>query len=127
MLRIVLRWAVNAIALWVAIQFVPGLNHEGSGLSLLLLALVFGLVNALVRPVLLFMTCPLIMLTLGLFILVVNTVMLSLTAWLSDILQLGLTIDGFWATFWGAVVISVVSAVINTLVKDDNEEEKKRG
>lgn len=126
MFRLLLRWAINAIALWAAIQIVPGLEHQAeSGVSLLIIALIFGLVNALVRPIVILLTCPLILLTMGLFILVINTVMLSLTVWLSRIFDLGLSSSSFWATFFGAVVISVVSGVINLLVKDRREEKRE--
>lgn len=125
MFRLLLRWIVNAIALWAAIEIVPGIHHDGTGASLLAIALIFGLVNALVRPLLMFLTCPLIVLTMGLFILIINTIMLALTEWLSGIFNLGLTIDGFWPTFLGALVISVVSAVINLLIKDAHEEARE--
>ncbi len=127
MSRLLIRWVINAAALWVAIRLVPGIEHTGSGFSLLGIALIFGLVNALVRPVLLLLTCPLIFLTLGLFVLIVNTILLALTAWLAgpNVLDLGLSVSGFWATFFGALVISVVSGVINALVKDENEKERR--
>ena len=125
MSRLVLRLVVNAIALWAAIQIVPGLNYVSeSYLSLLIIALIFGLVNALVRPLLLLLTCPLIVLTLGLFILVVNAIMLSITVWLSDLFNLGLTSDSFVSTLLGALVISVVSGIISMLVKGDRESER---
>lgn len=126
MLRFLIRLLVNAIAIWAAVELVPGLNYEGTPTSLLIVALVFGVVNALVRPLLLLLTCPFIILTLGLFVLVVNTVMLSLTVWLSGIWDLGLTSTGFWATFLGALVISIVSSVINLLIKDENEDKRDR-
>jgi putative membrane protein len=126
MLRLFIRLAVNAIALWVAIKVVPGIEHTGPAWSLLVIALVFGLVNALVRPFLLLLTCPFILLTMGLFILIVNTVMLALTEWLAGVLGLGLTIDGFWPTFFGALIISVVSGVINLVVRDAEERDQKR-
>lgn len=122
MLRLLIRLIVNAVALWVAIEVVPGLQYEGSWLSLLIIAFIFGLVNALVRPIIILLTCPLIVLSLGLFVLVINTLMLALTVWLSrDVFNLGLTSTGFWATFLGAVVISIVSGVISLLIKDDRE------
>lgn len=130
MSRLILRLVVNAIALWVAIKIIPGIDHDGSTLSLLAIALVFGLVNALIRPILLFLTCPMIILTLGVFILLVNTLMLWLTGQVSDALGLGLVIDGFWPTFLGALVISVVSGLMNTLIKDSHEDkrhEQKKG
>lgn len=119
MIRLLVRWAINAIAIWVAIRVIPGIEHTGSGASLMLIALVFGLVNALVRPFLTLLTCPLIVLTLGLFVLVVNALMLGLTARLVS----SLTIDGFWPAFWGAIVISLVSSIISMLVRDEREEE----
>lgn len=122
MFRLLIRWVINAVALWAAIQLVPGIHHDGTGLSLLIIALIFGLVNALVRPLLVLLTCPLIVVTMGLFILIINTIMLALTEWLSGIFALGLTIDGFWPTFLGALVISLVSAVISLLVKDTHED-----
>ena len=116
MLRILVRWGINAVAIWVAIELVPGIEHTGSAASLILIALVFGLVNALVRPVLTFLTCPLILLTLGLFILVINALMLALTAWLVP----SLSIAGFWPALLGALIISVVSSVISMLIKEDS-------
>jgi len=122
MLRLLIRLIVNAVALWVAIELVPGLQYEGGWLSLLIIAFIFGLVNALVRPILFLLTCPLIVLSLGLFVLVINTLMLALTVWLSrEVFNLGLTSTGFWATFLGALVISIVSGVISLLIKDDRE------
>ena len=123
MTRLLLRWAINAVALWAAIQLVPGIQHAGSGVSLLLIALVFGLVNALVRPFLLLLTCPFLILTLGLFVLVVNTLMLQLTARLAGSV---FTIDGFWSAFFGAIIISLVSSVMNLLVKDKREDRRAR-
>jgi putative membrane protein len=121
--RFFIRLLVNAFALWVTIQIVPGIVYDGTNLSLLVIALIFGVVNALVRPLLVILTCPLIILTLGLFLFVVNGIMLSLTAWISGIFNLGLYIDGFWATVFGAVVVSVVSGIINTVLKDTREED----
>ena len=124
MIRFLIRLVVNAVAIWAAVQLVPGLNHEGDFTSLLIVALVLGVVNALVRPLLLLLTCPFSVLTLGLFVLVVNTLMLSLTVWLSGIFDLGLTSTSFWTTFLGAIIISIVSSIINLLIKDDNEKER---
>lgn len=120
-MRLLIRWVINAIAIWVAIELVPGIEHTGSGASLLLIALVFGLVNALIRPLLTLLTCPLIIVTLGLFVLVVNALMLGLTAWLVP----SLTVEGFWPAFWGAIIISVVSSLISMLIKDERERERR--
>jgi putative membrane protein len=104
--------------LWVAIQIVPGIAHSGSGPSLLIIALIFGLVNALVRPLLVLLTCPFIILTLGLFVLLLNAAMLSLTAWVSGLFDLGFVVEGFWPAFWGALVIAIVSAVMSAIVPE---------
>jgi putative membrane protein len=127
MSRLLLRLVVNAIALWVAIEIVPGLTYTSeSYVSLLIIAFIFGLVNALVRPILVLLTCPLIVLTLGLFILIVNGVLLSITVWLSGVFDLGLASENFLSTLLGAVIISVVSGVINLLIKEDREQERRR-
>lgn len=127
MIRLLMRWGINALAIWLAVLVVPGIHYTGTNLSLLIIALIFGLVNALVRPLLLFLSCPLIVLTLGLFVLIINTAMLSLTAWLAGptILDLGLVIDGFWPTFFGALLISLVSSFMNLLVKDSGEHSRE--
>jgi putative membrane protein len=125
MSKLLLRLVINAIALWAAVQLVPGLSHEGDAVTLLIIALIFGVVNALVRPLLILLTCPLIVVTLGLFVLVVNTILLSLTIWVSsDLFNLGLTSNSFWATFFGALVISIVSGLLSLLLKDDNERQR---
>jgi len=122
--RFLLRLLVTAAALWVAVRFVPGIQHGGSGWSLLGVALVFGVVNALVRPLLLVLTCPLVVLTLGLFLLVLNALMLQLTATLSGALGLGFTISGFGAALLGAIVVSVVSGLLNVFVGGDTRLER---
>lgn len=130
MIRLLVRLAVNAAALWVAFQIVPGLEYTAeSSTSLVIIAVIFGLVNALVRPIIVLLTCPLIVLSLGLFVLIINTIMLSLTIWLAgpEVLNLGISSSGFWATFLGAVVISIVSGFINLLIKDSNEDDRRNG
>lgn len=126
MFRFLVRWAINTIAIWLAIELVPGIDHDGTFWSLLGISLIFGLVNALVRPFLVILTCPLVLVTLGLFLLLINAAMLSLTAWIStNLFDLGLFIDGFWPTLLGALIISIVSGVLNMLVSDDGERERR--
>ncbi|HKY21663.1 MAG TPA: phage holin family protein [Vicinamibacterales bacterium] len=110
-----LRLLINAAALWVAIQLVGGIDYRGSRWSLLLVALVFGVLNACVRPLLKLLSIPLIIFTLGLFIFVINALMLLLTGWVSGLLDLGFYVDGFWSAFLGGLVISVVSLVLSML------------
>jgi putative membrane protein len=124
--RIIIRWAVNAVALWAAIQIVPGIGHNGDGWSLVLIALIFGLVNALVRPFLVLLTCPFIVLTLGLFVLILNAIMLSMTAWISGLFSLGFTVEGFWPAFWGGLVIAIVSGVMSVILPGKNERRSKK-
>ena len=127
-MRLLIRLIINALALWIAIEIIPGLTFEGDNVSLFAIALLFGLVNALVRPIIILLTCPLVVLTLGLFILVINTIMLSLTIWLSgpEVFDLGLTSSSFGATFLGAIVVSVVSGIMTGLLKDEREEKRYR-
>lgn len=114
----VIRLLVNAAALWVATQFVPGVTFQGEWPAFLVVALTFGVLNAVVRPVAWVLTFPLIIVTLGLFLFVVNALMLWLTSLLSTRLGLGFHVDGFWAAFLGALVVSIVSTVLTVFVKD---------
>jgi putative membrane protein len=116
MRSLLLHWLMNAAALWVAAWLVPGLDFRGTVVELLLVAAVFGIVNSLVRPILTILTCPLIVITLGLFTLVINALMLLLTGALSERWGLGFTVSGFWAAFWGGLVVGLVSVVISLLL-----------
>ena len=113
MRRLLLHWGFNAIALWVAAYFITGLDFTGDLLHLILVAAVFGLVNSLLRPLLIVLTCPLIVLTLGLFTLVINALMLLVTGWLSARWDLGFSVAGFWPAFWGGLVVGIVSLVLS--------------
>ena len=108
-----LRSLIIAAALWVAIQLVGGIDHRGSLWSLLFVALVFGVLNAAVRPLLKLLSIPLIIITLGLFIFVINALMLLLTSWVSGLLDLGFYVDGFWSAFLGGLIVSVVSLLLS--------------
>jgi putative membrane protein len=113
-----IRLLVNAAALWVATRLVPGVSFDGGTMPFLGVALVFGLVNAFVRPLMQILTFPLILVTLGFFLLVVNGFMLWLTSSLSASLGLGFHVAGFWAAFWGALVVSVTSLLLSMLIRD---------
>ena len=116
------RLLVNAAALWVATRLVPGVSFTGGWLPLLAVALVFGVLNAFIRPVTKLLTCPLILLTLGLFSFVVNGLMLWLTSALSGALDLGFHVTGFWAAFLGALVVSLVSTILSMLVTEQGTQ-----
>jgi putative membrane protein len=129
MLKLALRLIINAIALWLAITFVPGIRAEPSWIGILGLALVFGLVNALLRPLLTLLTCPFLILTLGLGTLLINTLLFWLSGWIGTLFGFGFTVDGFWAAFFGALIVSLVSVVLTLLLKDEikgRRPEKKR-
>ena len=113
MRSLLLHWILNAAALCVAAAIVPGLDFHGGVGSLLLVAAVFGIVNSLIRPLLALLTCPLILLTLGLFMLVINALMLMITGSLSESWNLGFTVSGFWAAFFGGIVVGLVSFVLS--------------
>lgn len=114
MQNLIIRLFVNAVALWVAAQLVGGIELAGEFAPVLLVAAVFGLLNALIKPLLLLLSLPFLILTLGLFTLVVNALMLMLTASLVDALQ----ISGFWAALWGSILISLVSFLFSVLLPE---------
>jgi putative membrane protein len=114
----VIRLLVNAAALWVATAIVPGVTYTGGPLPLLGVALVFGVVNATLRPLAKILTFPIIILTLGVFALVINGLMLWLTSSLSEALGLGFHVSGFWSAFFGALVVSIVSLALSLVVRD---------
>ncbi len=117
---ILIRWIILVIAVWITTWLLPGVHVHGGISSFIIIAAVLGLVNAIIRPIIMFFTCPLIMLTLGLFILIVNTMMLSLTAWL---LPEMLTIDGFWSTFFASLIISIISAILSIYLHGDKPKD----
>ena len=121
-MRFLVRLLINAAALWVATRIVPGVTYSGDPIYLFLVALVFGVLNALLRPLLAFLTCPLLILTLGLFTFVINAFVLWVTSALAGRLGLGFHVDGFGAAFLGALVVSIVSLVISVLAADPKRE-----
>jgi putative membrane protein len=122
-MRILLSIVVNAIALWVASELLPGISFGGEGgdllITVLVVALVFGVLNALVRPVLQLLSLPLIVLSLGLFLFVINAVMLSLTSWLAGVLGQDFVVESFfWDAILGSLIISAVGVVLGMLLPD---------
>lgn len=113
MRSLLLHWILNAAALWVAAALIPGLDFTGGLGRLLLVAAVFGVVNSTIRPLLTILTCPLIVVTLGLFTLVINALMLLLTGWLSESWNLGFSVSGFWSAFFGGLVVGLVSVILS--------------
>ncbi|MFG3496051.1 phage holin family protein [Streptomyces sp. NPDC047928] len=126
MKNFVVKTIANAGALAVAIWLIDKITLTGDStgnkvLTLILVALVFGVVNFLVKPVVSLLTLPLFILTLGLFTLVVNALMLLLTSWLADKLDLSFHVEGFWTAVLGALIISVVSWALNVILPDGRD------
>ena len=111
----VVQVAINAIALWVATQLISGLSFHGVWWKLVLVAIAFGLVNSYIRPILRILTFPISMLTLGIFLLVINALMLLLVGAISDQLSLGFRVHDFGAAFLGAIVVAIVGFVLSVL------------
>lgn len=124
-MRFLFRLLVNAAALWIAARLVPGITWGGDWINLVAVALVFGVVNTLVRPIFKFFSIPALIVTLGLFIFVINGLMLWLTSAISGALGLGFHVSGFGAAFLGALVVSVVSFALNLLAPEREEPRRK--
>lgn len=118
-MNLVVRLLINAAALYAAAYFVNGVNLDGTWLQIGLVALIFGVVNAIIKPIVKLFSLPFILITLGLFTLVVNALMLWLTSSLSNALY----VDGFGPAFWGAIVVSLVSWALSSFLKGDEDED----
>lgn len=123
MARLLLRWLITCVALFLAALIVPGIRVEGNAwIVYALMAVILGLVNAVVRPILKLLSCPLVILTLGLFVLVIN----ALTLWLSSLiavnwLGVGYYVEGFWPALLGSLIVSIVSVILSAVLIDRRE------
>ncbi len=128
MTNFLIRVGINAVALWVAALVVPGVNLAENQTSwttkvvtVVLVALLFGLVNAVIKPIVKFFSFPFVIVTLGLFTFIVNAFMLQITEWISDGIGLSFRIDSFfWDAIFAAIVITLVSWVLSVILPDDN-------
>ena len=126
-MALLVRVGVIAVSLWLATVFVPGIE-VGAGTTgarigaLLLVAVIFGLVNAVIKPIVMVVGCPLYVLTLGLIGLVVNALLFLLVGWIAGVVGLPFVVDGFWAAFWGAIVVAVVGFVLHLVIPDSIDE-----
>jgi len=124
-MKLLIRWAIGALSLLAAAWIVPGIRVDDSRgwVAYAAMAIILSLVNALIRPLLKLLTCPLILLTLGLFTLVVNALSLLIASSIANnLFGVGFYVDGFWPAFWGAIIVSVISVVLNTFVSDDDKK-----
>lgn len=122
MKKLLIRLGINAVALYVAIALLNGHGitpQNENWLSFVWLALIFGLVNAIIKPLLVVMSCPLIILTLGLGTLVINTLMFLMSGWIGTHFHVGFTVENFWVGLLGAIIVSIVSFMLTGLFKDD--------
>lgn len=119
-MKLVLRILINAVALWLAATILPSIALTDNILGILVVAIIFGLVNALIRPIIGLLALPITILTLGLFTLVINTIMLLITAGITgDLLSIeGGTLERLWIAFLGSIIISIVSIVLSWLLPD---------
>ncbi|MEJ5314091.1 MULTISPECIES: phage holin family protein [Anaerolinea] len=129
MQKLLIRLGINAVALYTAIYLLSGrgITHQFENWwEILWLALIFGLVNALVRPFVIAMSCPLLILTLGLGTLLVNTLMFVMAGWIGTQFGVGFEVDGFLPAFLGALIVSVVSALLSLFFHDEPRKHRPR-
>lgn len=114
------RWLISSLSLLAAAWLVPGIWAEGNPLAVyFVMAVILGLINLTVKPILTLLTLPVTILTLGLFILVLNALMLLLASAIAlKLFNIGFYVDGFWSAFLGALIVSVVSMILSPLIKD---------
>jgi putative membrane protein len=128
-MKFIIRWAINTVALYVAIILLPHyIVLQGSWISIIWLALIFGLVNALLRPPFKAVSCLLIILTLGLFTLVINTLLFALSGWIGTQFGVGFTLAPPWflSAFLGSLVTTFVSAVLSAILRDELRNRRRR-
>lgn len=133
LLGVVVKIVINGLALWLAAVIVPGIHIGEQGdtshtvTTVLVVAIIFGIVNAILKPILTVLSLPFIVVTLGLFLLVVNAILLQLTSWISGNLDLAFHVDHFWwDAVFGALIITVVASVLNAIVPDRDRSRARR-
>lgn len=128
-MNLLIRWIISALSLFAAAWIVPGIQvDDGRGwVVYAAMAVILSLVNAFIRPILKLLTCPLILLTLGLFTLVINGITLLIASWLANnLFNVGFHVEGFWSALLGAIIVSLVSVVLNAIVRDEDEDQRRR-
>jgi putative membrane protein len=121
-MKLVIRWAITAVALVAAVWLIPGIRIESQNawIAVGLMAVILGFVNAIIRPVLMFLSCGCIVLTMGLFMIVVNGLALWLASWISvNLFNVGFYVDGLWPAILGSIVVSIVSFLLSLLLPDN--------
>ena len=122
MKKLLIRWVISAVSIFAAAWLLPGIQVRGGGWAVYFwMAIILGLANAVIRPILKLLTCPLILLTLGLFTLVINALTLWIAASIAEGMGIGFHVAGFGSALLGSIIISVVSVILNAFVKDDDD------
>lgn len=121
-MKLLIRILITAIAVAAAIWIVPGINPLGdtAWVAILVAALILAVLDTFVKPLVEALSCGAVVLTFGLFLLVINALMLMLGGWISAQIGTGFTVDGFWPAFWGGIIISIVSWLLGMFISDDN-------
>ncbi|HLY63599.1 MAG TPA: phage holin family protein [Terriglobia bacterium] len=126
-MKLLLRWAITSFSLFAAAWLVPGIRVDGTAWKVFaVMAIILGLVNSIVRPVLKLLSCPLIIVTLGLFVFVIN----AITLWLASYIavrwfHVGFYVDGFVPAFLGSIIVSLVSVILNLIVKEEERDSRR--
>ena len=120
-MKLLIRWLIIAVSVFITVWLLPGIRIEGSNafFTVAVVAVILGFMNAVIRPILAFLSCGFIIATLGLFMLVVNALTLWLTAWVSQLLGIQFYVDGFWSALFGSIIISVISFVLSLILTDE--------
>jgi len=127
-MKLIIRWAVITLALFAAVYFVPGISVEdpNAWTVFAFMAAILGLVNAIIRPILKLLSCPLILLTLGLFTIVINGLSFFIAARIAEAIGVSFYVQDFWAALLGGLIVSVISVFFNIFLKDDREDRHAR-
>jgi len=127
-MKLIIRWAVITLALFAAVYFVPGISVEdpNAWTVFAIMAAILGLVNAIIRPILKLLSCPLILLTLGLFTIVINGLSFFIAARIAEAVGVSFYVQDFWAALLGGLIVSVISVFFNIFLKDDREDRHAR-
>jgi len=126
---VLLQWLINAFAIVVAVKVVDGISFSGPWWYMIIIGSLFGIVNSIIKPIIKFFSYPIIIITLGIFTVIINATMLGMTSLISRHLDLGFTIAGFWPALWGAMIVCIVSTFLSWAtgkkkLKEDTAGEK---
>ncbi|MEL7644539.1 MAG: phage holin family protein [bacterium] len=127
MQKFLIRLAINAVALYAALTIMEGNGVtlvNNTWLNIFILAFIFGVINATLKPLMMVLGCPFLILTLGLGTLLINTALFALAGWIGNLFQVGFTVSGFWPAFLGALIVSVVSFLLGLVFKPEKNRSK---